>query len=274
MIVDRRKDSYDELVVLARDAHTSRTRTNRWTTGIIVSAVAASAVYVSTVNSEIDDLANAKNTAERNVAELTEKLVAAERQRDLYRAQRDVYVQNATWFADMASAKVLGNDIVSLGNRFTLVAGGSVEPGSTVTVTNNVMLVEGSRRFPMTDGDILWIPESDLWVKLEPRSDSDPDDPREAGRKFRRITLHYNALPVGSEATGKPAYIGGGYRYYEERAPGASGNSDCVQLNLHYQSNRPAFAADQDYVDLEVLFRNSEGACPAGGREVIVPVNP
>jgi len=244
MIVDRRKDSYDELLVLARDAHTSRTRTNRWTTGIITSTIAASVVYVATMNSEIEDLAKAQNDADGRVAKLTVQLEAAERDRDMYRAQRDIYMQNAVWFADLSSTKILGSDIVSLGNRFTLVAGDPAAAG--LTTTNNVMIVDGSRRFPMTDDDILWVPEHNLWVSLEGAAGSDPDDPREEGRKLRKVTLHYNSPPGTAATTNRTEFLGGPYRYFEEKgewSTGSRGAADCLRLSVHYQSNRPAFAA-------------------------------
>ena len=277
MIVDRRKDSYDELLVLARDSHISRTRTNRWTTGLIASAVAASALYVGTINSEMDEIATEKRQAEARAAELNLRLEIAERDRDLYRAQRDIYLQSAGWFAEQASMSILGDDIVSLGSQFTLIAGQPVEPGTSVRVVNNVMIVDGSRRFPMTDGDILWVPEGNLWVRLEPAAASDPDDPRAPGRKQRKVTLHYNSLPSGPDATGRPEFLGGAYRYWQESgkwSPGTKGNADCLELTLHYQSNRPAFAGNPAYVDLEVLLYNSEGSCPQTGRVVVIPENP
>lgn len=270
MIVDRRKDSYDELVVLARDSHTSRRRANVWTTTLIVAGALASAAYVATINAEMDAL----DDANQEVVDLTLKLDVAERDRDLYRAQRDIYLQNAIWFADQSSMKILGNDIVSLGDKFTLIAGTPSEPGSTVSMVNNVMIVDGSRRFPMTDEDILWVPEHNLWVSLEAAADGDPDDPRETGRTLRKVILNYNSPPGTAAATSRTEFLGGPYRYFEEKgewSTGSRGAADCLRLSVHYQSNRPAFAGNPNYVDMEVLLYNSEGACPDVGQVVVVP---
>ncbi len=43
-------NSYDELLFLAREARSTRKRTNYWTTGLIVTGMAASTIYVATVN--------------------------------------------------------------------------------------------------------------------------------------------------------------------------------------------------------------------------------
>lgn len=271
MIVDRRKDTYDELLVLARDAHTSRTRTNRWTTGLIVSVMTASAIYVATINTQIDELAEDKKAAENQVNELTFRLQAAERDRDIFRAQRDVFQENAGWFAEMASSSITGDSISNLGDNFPV--SGTPRVQRETTLANVVWVVDGSRRFPMTANDILWIPESNLWVRLEDPVANAQVDPR-TGEPYRRVTLHRNSIPSGRSSTGQPEFLGGAYRYYEEEgrwAEGAYGNADCLKLTLHHQSSRPAFAGNPAYVDLEVLLYNSGGSCPAGGRTVEIP---
>ena len=63
LLVDRRKDNYDDLLMLARDARASRARVNRWTTGLVIGAMAAMGVYVATVNQEVDKLRAAAEEA-------------------------------------------------------------------------------------------------------------------------------------------------------------------------------------------------------------------
>ena len=56
MMVDRRKDNYDELLVLARDARVSRASVNRWTTGLVIGSMVAAGAYIATMNQQVDQL--------------------------------------------------------------------------------------------------------------------------------------------------------------------------------------------------------------------------
>ena len=64
MIVDRRKDSYDELMMLSRDSRLERNRKSLWTHIAVAGAVVASGIYIGGTNQHLGDLAEAKNAAE------------------------------------------------------------------------------------------------------------------------------------------------------------------------------------------------------------------
>ena len=275
MIVDRRKDTYDELMVLSRDATTSRRRRQFVSNLVIGGAVVASGIFVAASSAHMDNLDSAQRAAaaERDVAR--QELAAARNQIAVLTSERDIYRRNANWFANISPQLELSDAV----RRLNFVVSGD---GETVIreerLSNVVWVVDGSRRFPITDGDILWIPEGNFWVQLESESDSDPADPiAEAGsdRKVRQVTFYYDGRPTDDATGGVRRYLGGSNRYYEELgrwAPGTHGTANCVQLTLHYSSRRPGFA-DEKYLDMEVvLYRStagdSLGVCPAGGRTV------
>ena len=78
------EESYDELLVLARDARSTRKRANYWTTGLIVTGMAASTVYVTTVNQQMESLTEAAGESEG----LKDDVIRLEGEVDLLRAQR------------------------------------------------------------------------------------------------------------------------------------------------------------------------------------------
>ncbi len=251
MIVDRRKDHYDELLVLARDARTARERTGRWTTGLIVAAMATSGAYVAAMNNKVDDLRVVKEAADAEVFRLNIDLGRLAGEHEALRAERDIYRQNAEWFAGIApslnAADRLGDIANSLGGTST----GSGTPAAQApdfALSNLVWYVDGSRRFPMAARDVLWIPEGQFWVKLE--------EPDSAGSLPTHITVHFGdrpsaSGPVPAESLG-PFRLDGG-RYYERRV--TRGNANCVKLELDNRTGRPVFGTG--YVDMIVTYSNN-----------------
>lgn len=279
MIVDRRKDNYDELQILAGDTRNRRRKANMWTTGLVVSGMILASGYVSTVNEQAESLGagkeqaeNARDDAQKEADTKEAQLVALRNQLAVLTSERDIYRQNANWFANISPELKL-SDAVS---KLSFVVTGSGEKIVTEEqLANVVWVVDGSRRFPMADGDILWIPESNFWVQLESRADDDkvdpanpgdPNDPDNPPQLLRKVTFYYDRRPTNDAEGGKSLFLGGPTRYYEEKgrwAEGAQGSSNCVQLTLHYNSRRPGFS-DPKYLDMEVLLYNS-GPTPPNG---------
>lgn len=250
MIVDRRKDHYDELLVMARDARVSRARTNRWTTGLVVAAMAAGGAYVAATNNEVEQLRQAKEAADAEVEQLNIDLNRLLVDNEALRVERDIYRQNADWFADLSPSlnvdSRLGDIAAALGGEDTPRAQPTRAPAQ-FALSNLVWYVDGSRRFPMAANDVLWIPEGQFWVKLNP--------PGSPGALPTQITV-YKGERVPPEEP--PAYtVVGTFRidgrlYYEREASRQGAN--CVQLEIADSSGRGMFGAG--YVDMVVTYVN------------------
>lgn len=235
---ERRQDNYDELLILARDARASRTRSNRWTTGIIGSAMLATAAYVVTTNQQVNNLAEEGKTAGANVTRLENQVSDLQRERDSLEVERNVYKENAQWFANIAPTLKLGDSIQYLGDY---VNRGRPDLPSTAASTpmTLVWLVEGSRRFPMAENDILWIPEANYWVKLDNLTNEN-------------ITL-YRQNPATSNASGTPDQL-------PKQLSVNANTSRVACLILHYPSRRPGFGVG--YADMEVLLQTGDCVFP------------
>jgi len=250
MIVDRRKDSYDELMMLSRDSRIDRNRKSRWTTGIVASAVVVSGIYVGGTNQHLGDLAQAKADAERNLETAKDDLEGVTAELAALKTERDFTRQNQDWFRDLAIALSAPDKVVSVVERI----GPTPNTAPQSTLANVVWVVDGSRRFPMTAGDVLWIPEGEFWVKLEDA---------EGRPKPHKIAVHLDSQVTAStqpeefvdfpeDATG-PGYAG----FYDRdiAVAAARGTTTCVRLTLHETPNRPGFV-NTKYVDMEVLYHS------------------
>ena len=154
MFVDRRKDNYDELLVLAQDSRVSRARTNRWTTGLIVTAMAGSAAYVATMDQQVDDLretateaAKDRDTIQSKYTMLKAEILALTRYQDLY--------------ADIAPTQNLSNSIGKLAERLGQEPGLDGKPYAIKTMaypTIYNLLVDPKEEVP----ELNYLP--DTWV--------------------------------------------------------------------------------------------------------------
>ena len=260
LLVDRRKDNYDDLLILARDARVSRARVNRWTTGLVLGAMAAMGAYVATVNQEVDQLREAAQEAGEQRDTIKAEYAKLMDDRNALKTQMDVFARYEDMYADIAPALILGDrfkDIALNVSGTTPV----VRPVTNTTVqpvlSNLVWIVDGSRRFPITSGDILWIPEGKFWVRMEKPA---------SGEKPNRITVHQGNKPVeptnrGIEHTFAADSLDP-LNFFEIRTKQAvpSGVANCIKLTYHKDSSRAGFAGEE-FVDIEVLFSNNP-ACP------------
>lgn len=256
LLVDRRKDTYDDLLMLARDARASRARMNRWTAGIVVGAMTTMGIYVATVNSEVDQLREAAKTAVEQRNSMRDEYTRLMAERNSLKAQMDIFARYEDMYADIAPAVILGERFkdISVNVNGTPSGGGNGDDDPVpraapqFTMSNLVWIVDGSRRFPMTSGDILWVPEGKFWVRMEPNN----------GAKPNRITIHEGKAPGESEA-GTPYTFKGDEDEYRIKVANAirRGIANCVKLTYHDESSRLGFNSPE-YVDIEVLYHNDE----------------
>lgn len=254
LLVDRRKENYDDLLILARDARVSRARVNRWTTGLVIGAMAAMGAYVATVNQEVDQLREAAQEAgeERDIIQAEYAKLMDER--NALKTQMDVFARYEDMYADIAPALILGDRFkdIAVNVSGTTPAGPVTTRTVQPSLSNLVWIVDGSRRFPMTSGDILWVPEGKFWVRMEKPG---------AGRKPNAITIHKGEKPVQS-TTGTPHVFAGDEAVHRIKVGDAArrGIADCIKLTYHEKSSRFGFSGEE-WVDVEVLFYNNAN-CP------------
>lgn len=251
MIVDRRKDNYDELLLLSRDARASRTRTNYWTTGLIATAMVASGVYVTATNQKVDELANDAHDAQDQLKELRVENARLLAERNAFKVERDIYRDTYDRYAEIAPSLKLGDQIANLAGRLGAANGTTtVSAAPELALADIVWVVDGSRRFPMAENDLLWIPEAHVWIKL--------DSPTNNGNVTIFRDRDSTQRPAGEDASGA-----------NENLPlqlvvEGPGNSNYACLSLIKPSTRSGFGVG--YADLEILFQSQE--CPSSFRRI------
>jgi len=187
---------------------------------------------------------------------LTIALRDAERERDALKVERDVYFHYANKLGDMYP-------LLTIADKMPLVVNPVTEEDRSIewppmTISNLVWYVDGSRRFPMAAGDVLWIPEGQFWVRLEPGAGSVlPTQITVSPRSSR---------PPASELQDDPPVVSrfeeslgtfdlGDHKTIYEIAAKKQG-SNCAQLQLAETSNRDL---GPDYIDMIVTFVNKTG---------------
>lgn len=244
MLVDRRKDNYDELLVLARDSRLTRARTNRWTSGLVIGAMAATGAYVATTNQQVEELRTAATETAKQRDAIKDEYTTLLDERNTLMFNIDVLAREQDLLADIGPTLILSQSISELAKN---LAGGEREQTSTVVETktthiatsNIVWMVDGSRRFPVIDGDIVWDPEGSFWIRY-------------AGKPSSGHGLYFHSTkPVGSPATG------GVQHELPYKKAVTRGASNCVEIRLHAESIRPLFR-DAGYADIEITYFTSD----------------
>jgi len=273
MIVDRRKDSYDELMMLSRDSSLDRKRKSQWTTGIVAATVLASGAYVGGTNEHLGNLAEARLMAEQERDDLRREFSRLVDERDALLNEREFYKKSNEWLKELALSANLPSATKDVVNNFAAPPTGVPGQNPPTAISSNlVWIVDGSRRFPMAAADILWVPEGQFWVRMEA--------PTVAGNKPNRVSIHLGANPKDPadyevEFTRKPGsseYLG----FYEKDVPppaAGRGASNCIRLTLHDVSTRPGFSNNR-YVDMAVLYREATADEPCEPLEVVIEPNP
>lgn len=251
MIVDRRKDNYDELLLLSRDARASRTRTNYWTTGLVASAMVASGIYIATTNQKVDELANDAQGAQKQLKELRDDNARLLAERNVFKIERDIYRDTYDRYAEIAPSLKLGDQIANLAGRLG-AANGSTTTSATpdLALADIVWVVDGSRRFPMAVNDLLWVPEAHMWIKLE----SPADNGKVTIFRDRDSTQRPASEDVAGSKENLPLQL----------VVEGPGNSNYACLSLIKPSTRSGFGVG--YADLEILFQSQQ--CPSSFRRI------
>ena len=240
MFVERRKDNYDELQILAGDVRTRRRRTNMWTTTIIAGTMAATAAYIATVQNEVSELRTAKDIADDKVAELQPLVIGLKAERDAYRIYADAQI-------DLSKAQYIGDKIGDI----NIGPGPDNPPASGPVFANVIWLVEGSRRFPMAANDFLWVPDASMWVQLknlqgEVTIFTDGNEMNQPGSTNADGTTNASqgddyTLPIAIEGLNQ-------------------GNASKLCVRWHSNSLRSGFRREI-YGDIEILFQNGGDDC-------------
>jgi hypothetical protein len=262
MIVDTRKDSYDELQILAGDVRTRRRRANIVTTALITGGIVGTVAYIAAMNQQVEALAGERDVAniERDTLQVALEAVD-DRLADL-RAQ--VYESLAEHVSNIANGRPMNptgpiifpsellingipDEIEITGIPDEIRINGEL-PGTQAELINLVYIVDGSRRFPMTIGDVLWIPEAQFWVRLI------AGDPPNGGT----ITRHDGAELPTRAATGQEITIGPIGNPTEMEISGRpQGATNCISLGLG-PVTREGFGFN--YFDMDVLV-SSKNDC-------------
>ena len=258
LLVDRRKDNYDDLLMLARDARASRARVNRWTTGLVIGAMAAMGVYVATVNQEVDQLREAAEEAGEQRDTIKAEYAKLMAERNSLKAQADVFAKYEDMYADIAPALILGERFKDIAVNVsgtptggTGGGGGGAAAAPQFAMSNLVWIVDGSRRFPMTSGDVLWVPEGKFWVRMESN----------AGSKPVAVTVHKGKPNEADTIVQAHNFETNGLEFERKvRDAARLGIANCIKLTYHEASSRFGFTG-KEFVDIEVLFYNNPD-CP------------
>ena len=230
MILDKRTDTFDELQMLAADVRTRRRRANLWTTGLVAGSMAVTGAYFSATNEQVDQLRESRNELQRQVISLTEERNALRLQQDFSRRQQELLNDNSSSVEDTAASNP-----IFVYNFPEGEAGRADRDAPGLTLANLVWWVDGSRRFPVKDNDILWIPEGGFWIR------------KERGGNGDHLLTYHDVAPSGPAAAGVPMTL-------PFRREVSRGSLNCLEINLHPQSNRDGFSNNPDYVDVEVIY--------------------
>jgi hypothetical protein len=217
----------------------------------------AMGVYVATVSQEVDQLREAAKEAGAQRDTIKAEYAKLMDDRNALKAQMDVFARYKDMYADIAPALILGDrfkDIaVNVSGTPNGAGGGGGDSSSTTaapqfTMSNLVWIVDGSRRFPMTSGDILWVPEGKFWIEMESNRGGKPD------------TIIINE---GEERPSPSAADGSKYTFKSDgdshqikvRDAARRGIANCIKLTYHDESSRFGFEGTE-FVDIEVLYYN------------------
>lgn len=248
MIVDRRKDTYDELMLLSRDASVSRKRRQTASNWLIGGAIVVSGIFIAASSAHMSNLTDAKVAAEQERDNLRSELAKVSAERDYYLAAND-------WLREFASTLSDNDEVDSVIQLLPQPERTSPPVVTQPPLTNMVWIVDGSRRYPVKTNDILWVPEAPMWLRVEVQQPGSPSgNTQKRAKVFKFEGPRPSPTDKGTEIMVLPHFI-----EFPRNA------SRCIRLDLHENSIRPGFGGE--YVDIEVLYFTPGPGQPCGNGE-------
>jgi hypothetical protein len=235
-------------MLLSRDASVSRKRRQTASNWLIGSAIVVSGVFIAASSAHMSNLTDAKVKAEQERDDLRTDLAKVSAERDYYMAANE-------WLRVLASTVSDDDDVEKVIQLLPQPAHAGAQVLAQPPVNNIVWIVDGSRRYPVKTNDILWIPEAQMWLRVEVQQTRTP-----SGEVQKRSTVFRFEGPrpapdeEGEEITDLPHYF-----EFPRNA------SRCIRLDVHKDSIRPGFGGD--YVDIEVLYFTPGPGQPCGNGE-------
>ena len=234
MIVDRRKDTYDELMLLSRDASVSRKRRQTASNWLIGSAIAVSGIFIAASSAHMSALNAANKAATGQNEDLRSELARVKAERDYYRDAND-------WWKQLASTLSNNEPIDTVVQNFPQPPRDEAQVLARPEFANIVWMLDGSRRYPVKTNDLLWIPEAGMWIRV---------DVRQVGTEDNKPKFEYDVFKFEGPRP-SPNSLGDAIElpYFIEFPRNAA---RCIKLELHEDSTRPGFGGE--YVAIEALY--------------------
>jgi hypothetical protein len=227
MTADENGSGYDELRWLAQDTHKRRRRAIWWTGGLVLGGMVFATAYVSRDNARTPP----------PPPPITIKPVSLE---DIPGSLRNINDNLGKILDELKSKKPVAV------NLFQTIS--PPEPGNDIRQV--IWLIDGSRRFPMAPGHIIWIPEADSWLQLE----SVGKEPKLApGDPKTKVTIWEANQPRPDDVM--PIDLPKSLRSKRN-------TTTCVRISSMGRTQRPGFA--RDWIDIDVYFytQTNQGTCP------------
>jgi len=244
MANDDKQYGYDELRWLASDTRKARRRAIWWTAGLSLGAIALATAYVSS-----------SPTHSSGGGPVGPVVPVGPDGPPPIELSTDLRTIPASLEQISASLGNIEGILRNLSGEppIGVTVNVEVQPGGVVGssqdyLSNVVWLVDGTRRFPMALGDVLWIRELDMSIRLTRIGTEATDPPVEPA-----VATQFATLPDGPGATPQTITL----PWRRATVLGQLGNSNCAELNSRGPSQRAGFRG-AGYVDIEVEFFNAQ----------------
>jgi hypothetical protein len=256
MNTDSSLDRYDELLLLARDARQRRRWTTHVTQGLIVGAMGLNFAYLYAVNSGLQSARQDAQEVEDRITTLTRERDEARVERDQFRAEALIYKRQGDALVSIAPTLELGSRLGDMlrvwVERALPVTSPDTRTASTTTEVQRfydlVWFVDGSRRIPMTAGDVLWIPEASRRIRIKTI-----DPPKVTDLQPGDIAVTIDVLPDSRDPDATPIASATLPYAIPIRSTVDVGTTNCVMIESLGESTREGFA-DGRFVDVDIRF--------------------
>ena len=229
MTADENGSGYDELRWLAQDTHKRRRRAIWWTGGLVLGGMAFATAYVSRDSNRTPSITIPDTPVTRQPVSLE----------DIPGSLRNINDNLAGILDELKSQKPVAVNLFQ-----------TISPPDTSSDANKIIwLIDGSRRFPMAPGHILWIPEADSWLELESVSE------QSAAEDSKTMVTIWGGASDQRPANVEPIDL-------PQSLPSKRNTATCVRISSMGPTQRPGFP--DGWVDIDVYFftKTNQGNCP------------